>query len=214
MLLQIDENQFSIDFNNGITAKPLGKENYFYFELTEFTKNNHNPKIVEATHVHTHAPINAPQEFSVPIQFYFDFELSIYKFVKNYGIQRIYTHRYNDTNKVVKFILKPKDSYEGYLWLEKINLYCSIHNCKKIIESTFPELENFSDYKYSNREIEPYKTYRIGRFPKSSTDFRTTDVRMEGYVWFSNWKTFWSYEHPRSWNFLNSEEIVTDILGL
>lgn len=214
MLLQIDENKFWVDFNDGISVKPLGKENYFYFELTEYTKNNHSPKIVEAYHVHTNPPEQAPQSFYLPIQFYFDFELSIYKFVKNYGIKLIYTHRFNDNNKVVKFIVNPKDSYEGYKWIEKINLYCSIHNCKKIIESTIPELENFSDFKYSNREIEPYKTYRIGRFPKNSTDFRTTDVRMEGYIWYSNWKTFWSYEHPRSWNFLSSEEIVTDILGL
>ena len=31
---------------------------------------------------------------------------------------------------------------------------------------------------------------------------------------FGGLKLFWSYQHPRSWSFLNSQEIVDDILGL
>ena len=57
-------------------------------------------------------------------------------------------------------------------------------------------------------------TYNIGRFPKSSTDFRTVDHRKEGLIWYGNWKTFWSYQHPRVWTDLTSQEIVDDILGL
>lgn len=213
MLLQIENTQFQIDFNNGIYAKPIGSNISFYFEVTEYVKNNPTPKVVESYYVHTNPQLSNIQEFKLPIQFYFDFELSIYKFVNDYGLKRIYSHRFNDTDKIVKFILKPKNLDEGFLWMKKIDLYCSIHSCKKIIESDFKELNQFSDDRFYNKEIEPYKTYRIGRHPKNSTDFRTLDVRKEGVIWFGNWKTFWSYEHPRSWNFLSSEEIINDILG-
>jgi hypothetical protein len=40
------------------------------------------------------------------------------------------------------------------------------------------------------------------------------DHRMEGVIWYGNWKTFWSYQHPRPWKTLSSQEIVDDILGL
>jgi hypothetical protein len=40
------------------------------------------------------------------------------------------------------------------------------------------------------------------------------DMRMEGYIWFGNFKKFWSYQHPRNWNNLSSQQIIDDILGL
>ena len=49
---------------------------------------------------------------------------------------------------------------------------------------------------------------------KNSSDWRTIDPRKEGLIWFGNWKTFWSYEHPRCWKQLTSKEIADDILGL
>ena len=40
------------------------------------------------------------------------------------------------------------------------------------------------------------------------------DSNKEGVIWYGNWKTFWSYQHPRLWKNLSSQEIVDDILGL
>jgi hypothetical protein len=37
---------------------------------------------------------------------------------------------------------------------------------------------------------------------------------MEGVIWYGNWKTFWSYQHPRLWKNLSSQQIADDILGL
>jgi hypothetical protein len=61
---------------------------------------------------------------------------------------------------------------------------------------------------------EPYKTYNIGRYPKSSNDYKSKDPRKKGFLWFGHWKTIWSYQHPRFWKNLSSQEIVDDILGL
>ena len=47
-----------------------------------------------------------------------------------------------------------------------------------------------------------------------SNDFKTVDPRKDGLIWYGNWKTFWSYQHPRNWANLSSQEIVDDILGL
>ena len=76
------------------------------------------------------------------------------------------------------------------------------------------DIDSESDTRYQTRDITPYKTYRIGRFPKNSTDWKTIDPRKEGLLWFGHWKTVWSYQHPRLWKNLSSEEIVNDILGL
>jgi hypothetical protein len=62
--------------------------------------------------------------------------------------------------------------------------------------------------------IDYYKTYNIGRFPKNSHDWRTIDPRQEGVIWYGNWKTFWSYQHPRLHSNLSSKEIIDDILSL
>ena len=67
---------------------------------------------------------------------------------------------------------------------------------------------------YQTYGLNFYKTYNIGRFPKTSNDFKTVDPRKDGLIWYGNWKTFWSYQHPRNWANLSSQEIVDDILGL
>ena len=92
--------------------------------------------------------------------------------------------------------------------------YCEINSCEKIIQSKFDDLNKHTNISYINKELEPYKTYSIGRYPKNSSDWKTVDPRKEGLIWFGNWKTFWSYEHPRCWKYLTSKEIADDILGL
>ena len=78
----------------------------------------------------------------------------------------------------------------------------------------FPDSQMICDNFFNIDGVEPYKTYKIGRLPKSSTDWKTVDDRFQGVINFGNWKSIWSYEHPRSWNELNSSQIVDDILGL
>ena len=82
------------------------------------------------------------------------------------------------------------------------------------LNTNFDDINKKYPTYYQVDSIDYYKTYNIGRYPKSSTDFRTLDYRMEGLIWFGNWKTFWSYQHPRSWNLISNEQIVEDILGI
>ena len=92
--------------------------------------------------------------------------------------------------------------------------YSKISGCTPIIKSKFDNLNKLTPNFFNIDGVEPYKTYKIGRLPKSSTDWKTVDDRFQGVLYFGNWKSFWSYEHPRSWNELNSSQIVDDILGL
>jgi hypothetical protein len=152
--------------------------------------------------------------FNVPIEFYGEFEISISKYIPNYGIKKIYTHRYNDYGKFVRFNLQTDNLDECVLWVERVMEYKKIHGCKPLINTRFDEVnKKFSDY-YNINNIDYYKTYNVGRFPKKSTDFKTLDARQEGLIWYGNWKKFWSYQHPRCWKTLSSQEIIDDILGL
>jgi hypothetical protein len=141
-------------------------------------------------------------------------EISISKYISDYGLKKIYTHRFNDYGKLVKFNLVTTDKDECLLWIDRVMEYKRIHGCNTSIYTEFDDInKKYSDY-YSTENIDYYKTYNIGRFPKQSTDFKTVDARKEGLIWYGNWKTFWSYQHPRCWKNLSSQEIIDDILGL
>jgi hypothetical protein len=214
MLLQINNVQILLNFNNGISVRIIGPDKYYYVEVLEYKKNQDLPVIVESYHITNDKSLSQPSEFKLPIKFYFDFEIQIYKVVLNQGLKKIYTHRFNEFGKVIKFNLKTKDYNEAIYWLGYINNYCRLNSCLKIIKSDFSEINHQTNKLFLGKEVESYKTYDIGRFPKSSNDWRTIDPRKEGMIWFGNWKTFWSYEHPRCWTNLTSEEIIKDILGL
>lgn len=211
MLLQINDVQILLNFNNGISIRINGPEKYYHVEVVEYKKNQDIPVIVECHHI---SNVVHPKEFRLPIKFYFDFEIIIYKVVLGHGLKKIFNHRFNEFGKVIKFIIDTKNYGEAINWLKYIDEYCNIHSCKKIIKSHFEDINHQTNKLFLGKEIEPYKTYEIGRFPKSSNDWRTIDPRKEGMIWFGNWKTFWSYEHPRCWTNLTSEEIIKDILGL
>lgn len=213
MLFQIDDCKLFMDFNNGIFLNVAGKEKYYYVEVEEFVKNESNPKIVQSYHISQKPNSMVENGFHLPIEFYMDFQISVFKLVEGFGIKRIFTHRFDLTGKPVKFIIDGSNLEESLLWLEKVNQFCEIHSCKKIIESKHKELDNESFSLYKNIKISPYKTFRIGRYPKNSDDWKSIDPRKEGFIWYGNWKLFWSYQHPRCWKQISSEEIINDILG-
>lgn len=214
MLFHIDKTNLFVGFNEGIQIHAYSDEPYLYVEIEEFVKNESSPVIVENFHFSTKPHPHHRDYFVLPIKFYYDFQVSVYKVVLDYGLSKIYSHRFNDTGKVVKFELDTEDKKEAKIWLDSVMEYCKIHSCDPIIKSKFDDINRYSNPYYLAKDIEPYKTYFIGRFPKNSSDWRTIDPRKEGLIWFGNWKTFWSYEHPRCWKQLTSKEIANDILGL
>lgn len=214
MWFQVNNVDIIFNFNEGINVSVNGPDNYYLVEVQEYRKNQSSPVLLESYHVNTIGLINLPQSFKLPIEFYFDFEINIYKLELGYGPKKIFTHRYNDTGKIVKFILETDDRNEAELWNDIILEYSRIHSCERVIQSKFPSVNKYSNPKFFAKNVEPYNTYKIGRYPKLSKDWRTLDPRKEGLIWFGNWKTFWSYQHPRCWKTLSSEEIAQDILGL
>ena len=115
---------------------------------------------------------------------------------------------------MVLFKLDTNDYNEALLWTDRILQYQKINQCKIVLESQYENLNKSFDSFYQTKNLDFYKMYRIGRYPKTSDDWRTVDPRKEGLIWFGNWKTFWSYQHPRIWENISSQEIVDDILGI
>ena len=212
MYTQVNDEKINLDFNQGIKCTVEGPDNYYYVQVNEFVDGDDFPNYVEGYSVSSKNKKNPT--FSLPIEFYMDFEITVSKFISDVGLVKIFSHRFNDYGKYVKFELDTKDNYECNLWVEQIKKYQNKRGCKILLDSEFPDInKNFESY-YTTKNIIPYKTYKIGRHPKTSNDFRTTDERCEGLIWFGCWKKFWSYQHPRRWNQISSLEIVNDILGL
>jgi hypothetical protein len=213
MYFSLNEERVVLNFNPSPYVKITGPDKLYYVEMREYVDNDDKSLNVDSYKVSSSDTLWRTW-FNVPIEFYGEFEISISKYVPNYGIKKIYTHRYNDYGKFVRFNLETDDLDECILWVERVMEYKKIHGCKPLINTRFDEVnKKFPDY-YSIDDIDYYKTYNIGRFPKKSTDFKTLDARQEGLIWYGNWKKFWSYQHPRCWKTLSSQEIIDDILGL
>lgn len=214
MYITLNNEQIVFNFNPYPKIRIAGPDKLYYVELREYKKNEDQSLYVEGYKVSTGSVPRWRTDFSVPIEFYGDFEIQISKYVQGYGMSKIFVHRFNDYGKSVLFNLVTKNLEEAWLWTERIKIYQKIHGCRVCIKSDFDEINKSFESYYHTHGIDYYKTYNIGRFPKTSTDFRTVDMRKEGFIWYGNWKTFWSYQHPRIWTDLSSQEIVDDILGL
>lgn len=216
MFTKIDDITIQMDFNNGIKVHVKGPDLYYYVEIYEYEKNSNVPKYLEGHQIHSIPMDEAPfwKQFKFDARFYMDFEIRIYRVDKNEGIQLVHIHRYNDRGRYVKFEIVNKNKGETELWVDRINKYCEIHKCIPVIKTDFTDINHRNKNFFLTDGIEYYRTYKIGRFPKASKDFKTMDPRKKGFLWFGFWKIFWSYEHPRNWRHLNSQEVVDDILGL
>lgn len=212
MLITVNNEQLEINFNPSINVRVTGFDSLYYVEVREYLDNDSESKFVEGFHIDKNTQIVRSRDFNFYGEFYGDYEISIFKFVDSVGLQKIYSHRYNDYGKLVQFNLVTKEIDEAKIWIQSIHQYQKKHGCIVKINSSFEEINN----SYPLKNItHPYKTYNIGRFPKTSTDFKTVEeTRKYGNLWFGNWKVFWSYQHPRDWRELSAKEIADDILGL
>ena len=212
MYITVNNEQIEINLNPNIYVNVWGPEHLYYVELREYVKDNTESKLVEAFRFNGKANITKDNHFYFYGEFYGDYEISVFKFVKNFGLQKIYSHRYNDCGKLVEFNLVTDNIEDAKVWSKSIEDYQKKHGCIVKINSKFDNINNL----YNTKNLEsPYKTFNIGRFPKTSTDFKSVyETRKHGNLWFGNWKVFWSYQHPRDWRELSAKEIADDILGL
>jgi hypothetical protein len=212
MLTTVNNEQIEINFNPSIYVDVLGPDRFYYVEVREYVKDNSESKLVEAFHFNRNDNFLKDNNFYFFGEFYGDYEISVFKFVKNVGLQKIYNHRYNDCGKLVQFNLVTENIEDAKIWVNSINEYQKKHGCIVKVNSVFDEINNLYT---NNNSSTPYKTYNIGRFPKVSNDFKSVgETRKHGNLWFGNWKVFWSYQHPRNWKELSTKEIADDILGL
>jgi hypothetical protein len=212
MYTTVNNEQIELKLNPYIYVNVSGPEDFYYVELMEYVNNNPESKQVEAFSINGKSNFLKDDEFYFFGEFYGDYEISVYKFVKNIGLQKIYNHRYNDYGKLVEFNLVTENIEDAKVWINSINEYQQRHGCIVKVNSNFEEINNL--YKINNIFF-PYKTYNIGRFPKIGIDFKSIEeTRKHGSIWFGNWKVFWSYQHPRNWKELSAKEIADDILGL
>ena len=213
MYFQIGNEKISLDFNQGINVRCDGSDMMYYVECLEYTGIDPIPRIVEGFHF-TNQDFWSYKLFELPIEFYMDFEIVVYRFDEQFDLKRIFSHRFNENDQLIKFKLDTENEKEARIWLEKVFEYKDKKGCHIDVHSKFESINRFSEIRYKDRNLTPYKTYRIGRYNKDSNDWKTVDPRKENLIWFGNWKTFWSYQHPRLWKNLSSEEIAKDILGL
>ena len=211
MFINVNNENIEIKFDPYIYVNVWGPEHFYYVEVREYVKDNPESKFVEGFHFNRNADIVKDYNFYYFGEFYGDYEISVFKFVKNVGLQKIYTHRYNDCGQLVHFNLITDNIEDAKIWVKSIDEYQKKHGCIVKVNSKYEEINTL----YSNDTQSPYKTYNIGRIPKTSTDFKSVgEKRKHGNLWFGNWKVFWSYQHPRNWKELTSKEISDDILGL
>ena len=211
MFINVNNEKIEIKFDPYIYVNVWGPEHFYYVEVREYVKDNPESKFVEGFHFNRNADIVKDYNFYYFGEFYGDYEISVFKFVKNVGLQKIYTHRYNDCGQLVQFNLITDNIEDAKIWIQSIDEYQKKHGCIVKVNSKFEEINTL----YSDDTQSPYKTYNIGRIPKTSTDFKSIgEKRKYGNLWFGNWKVFWSYQHPRNWKNLSAKEISDDILGL
>lgn len=214
MFIETTNEKILLSFNPYPYLEVFGKEKMYYVELREFVKNETTSRLVESFEITN--DVNSDWDemnFRCFIEFFMDFEISIYKFVDKHGLIRIFSHRFTENGQSILFNLHSKNEEDCKIWSERILEYKKIKSCHISINSIFEDINKLSDFEY-DKDNEYYKTYNIGRFPKTSLDFRSIDERSEGSIWMGNWKKFWSYQHPRFWIDLSPKEIIDDILGL
>jgi hypothetical protein len=216
MFTRINDIAINYEFNPHISVRVDGPDRYYYVEVREYLKGSTESLFIEGYHISSkNTDVCWPHtEYTFRASFYGDYEISIFKMDFEEGLTRIFTHRFDDRDRVVKFEVDTDNKQEAELWVLRVLEYVRRHGCRPIIITKFEEINHRHKNFFSNPGIETYKTYKIGRYPKTSNDFRTLDPRREGVIWFGFWKEFWSYEHPRLWKFLSSQEVVDDILGL
>lgn len=216
MFTRINDIAINYEFNPHISVRVDGPDRYYYVEVREYLKGSTESLFIEGYHISSkNTDVCWPHtEYTFRASFYGDYEISIFKMDFEEGLTRIFTHRFDDRDRVVKFEVDTDNKQEAELWVLRVLEYVRRHGCRPIIITKFEEINHRHKNFFSNPGIETYKTYKIGRYPKTSNDFRTLDPRRKGVIWFGFWKEFWSYEHPRLWKFLSSQEVVDDILGL
>lgn len=212
MYFSLNNEKIVFHQTTGITVRINGPEDLYYVEVREF-KNNHESYFLEGYQVSLEKKEGVETEFNFPILFYADLETSIYKFTGSKRATKIFTHRYNDYGKLVKFKFDSDNYKECDIWYEKVMEYSFLKGCKPVIDSPFDEINKKVPSFYEIIDIDYYKTYYLGRYPKTDS-WKPRQTLDEAILREKNVIDYWSLHHPRNPENLTSEQIASDILGI
>ena len=107
---------------------------------------------------------------------------------------------YNEVNKNILFRLDTIHSDEFSMWYDIIE-------SEAVVRGFIPTIIHFNESFDTNLY---YKIYNVGRFVQNGTS------EEHGYPnnFWGLFRYFWSWNQPRDWRYLNSQQIVEDIIGI
>ena len=210
MYFSLNQEKIIFHQNNGITVRINGPEDLYYVEVREFMNGKNQSFYLNGYPVCLSGKEGVETEFNLPIRFYSDLETTIYKYVNGEKSTKIFTHRYNDYGKLVRFKFDTESVEESDIWYDLVLKYKKLHGCKVIIDSPFDHINKRVNNSFDLIDVDYYKTYYIGRYPKLEDEWNPRVPANEGV----HWKKFWSFYHPRDLTDLSSGQIAKDILGL
>ena len=153
-------------------------------------------------------------------RFFHELKAELIGFDESEGVKVIDVAYYNPDGKNVKVQLDTIDKHEAFVWIEQAqefgkkwncNIYISctdeiIQDAKRIYKSNFITHDTGGDF---------YATYHIGRYnPQDSLNLFGMQQQNKGWITSNSWIRYKSFSSPRDYNFLHSEQIARDILGL
>ena len=157
MYITINKEQIDIRLNPYIYVNVLGPDPLYYVELREYINNEEESRLIEGHHFNKNGAYVQSLNFSFFGEFYGDYEISVYKFVKNVGLQKIHTHRYNDCGKLVEFYLETNSIDDANTWVESIlnlNEEQKKNYITEVIKSDFQEAGDEDVFKKIKKDLE------------------------------------------------------------
>ena len=119
MFIKIDNVLINHNFNDGIEVEVRGPDPFYLVEVREFVGSEDMSIVLESYYIGG-SKDKFRKKFILPIKFHIDFEIVVYRYNFEYGLERLYNHRFNLRDKLVKFEIKTSDENECRLWAESV----------------------------------------------------------------------------------------------
>lgn len=187
--------KFDVRFNSGIVINVnIPQNEVAYIKVSEYFKNKSTPIVIDSSNV-----VDG-DEYTFYRNWYSRYQIDCYRFDNNLGIIHVKTIHYNELNKPILFRLETP-------LIEEFKFWSDIIQTESAVRGFIPTIVHFDEpYDYKMY----YNVFNIGRFDQDGS------LQEHGYPnnWWGSFRYFWSWNQPRDWKYLNSKEIVEDIIGI
>lgn len=150
-------------------------------------------------------------------EWYGDFQIDVYEWHEDIGLNKIFEHRYDDRGKNVLINLDTFQMNEALVWFNKALEYKELHKCNLFIKSNFKrdiqDLDKTIVMVDDIIEDNYYAVYHVGKYDTNyEWNKRLTETDYNCIL--AKNLTYCSYRNPRDWHKLSLDDIAGDILGL